>query len=225
MGYRGKLAERERARELRAQSWTLAAIARELSVSKASVSVWVRDVDFVPRPRNRGHPAGPTHPMRLKKEAELACCREEAEEWLGSLSDRELGMFALGLYAGEGDKTRSLGMANTSPALLLVYVAWLRRAFRIDETRLRVRLYLHDGLDLGEAVEFWSSVLDIPQSEFGKPYRAAADPSIRSAKHPYGCASVRYSSSLLLRRVLARIEAVTSRFAIRDSSVGRATDC
>lgn len=105
MGYRGKLEERERARELRAQSWTLEAIADELGVSKSAVSLWVRDVDFVPRPRNRGHPAGPKHPMRLKKEAEIERCRVEADEWVGLMSERDLAMFCLGLYAGEGSKT------------------------------------------------------------------------------------------------------------------------
>src|SRR5438477_12781360 len=54
MGYRGKLAEREEARLLRAQSWTLADIAAWLHVSKSSVSVWVRDVEFVPSPRRMG---------------------------------------------------------------------------------------------------------------------------------------------------------------------------
>lgn len=33
---------------------------------------------------------------------------------------------------------------------------WLRRFFEIDESRLRVQLYLHQGLDLAEAVTFWS---------------------------------------------------------------------
>jgi hypothetical protein len=36
MGYRGKVAERERARELRAQAWTLKEIASELGVSRSS---------------------------------------------------------------------------------------------------------------------------------------------------------------------------------------------
>jgi transcriptional regulator with XRE-family HTH domain len=48
MGYGGKSVERERARELRAQSWTLQEIADELGVAKGSVSVWVRDVEFTP---------------------------------------------------------------------------------------------------------------------------------------------------------------------------------
>jgi transcriptional regulator with XRE-family HTH domain len=45
MGYRGKVAEQERARELRAEAWALVEIANELGVSKSSVSLWVRDVE------------------------------------------------------------------------------------------------------------------------------------------------------------------------------------
>jgi len=51
MGYAGKVAERGRARALRSEAWTIAAIAAELGVSKGSVSAWVRDVAFEPRPR------------------------------------------------------------------------------------------------------------------------------------------------------------------------------
>ena len=214
MGYRGKLSERERARQLRAESWTLLAIAEELGVSKSSVSTWVRDVDFVPRPRNRGHPAGPQHPMRLKKEAEIARCRAQAEAWVGDLSDRDLTMFVLGLYAGEGNKTSDLGMANTNPAYLLAFLTWLRRTFPIDESRLRVTLYLHEGLDLEAANLFWSDLLAIPLEQFTKPYRAAADASVRHSKHELGCPAVRYRSSLLLRRVMAMVEAITSRVAL-----------
>ena len=97
MGYGGKYVERARARELRAQAWTLNEIAAELGVAKASVSVWVRDVDFTPGPRNRGHPAGPFHPMRLKKEAEIARCAYQAVNWVEGMTERELTMFALGL--------------------------------------------------------------------------------------------------------------------------------
>lgn len=46
MGNRGKIAEQERARELRAQAWTLNEIVAELGVSKSSVSLWVRGVAF-----------------------------------------------------------------------------------------------------------------------------------------------------------------------------------
>jgi hypothetical protein len=212
MGYGGKYIEQARARELRAQAWTLTEIASELGVSKSSVSVWVRDVDFTPRPRTRGHPAGPKHPMRLKKDAEIEQCRRDAQAWVGELTEREITMFVLGLYAGEGNKTGgAVGMANTNPTYLKVFLTWLRATFDVDESRLRGALYLHEGLDLAAAIRFWSHLLDIPSSQFTKPYRAVPDPSIRSSKHLNGCPTIRYSSSLILRRVMAMIEAVSWR--------------
>jgi transcriptional regulator with XRE-family HTH domain len=59
MGYRGKDTEQERARELRSEGWTMPEIAAELGVSKGSVSLWTRDVEFEPQrgraaPRRRG---------------------------------------------------------------------------------------------------------------------------------------------------------------------------
>jgi transcriptional regulator with XRE-family HTH domain len=213
MGYRGKVEERERARELRARSWTLKEIAVELGVSKGTVSTWVRDVEFEPRPRSRGHPAGPKHPMRLKKEAELERCRIEAEQWQTTLTERDLEMFVLGLYAGEGSKTDGeVAMANTNPAYLRMFLRWLRTRFDIDEQRLRAILYLHEGLDLEQATRHWSEVLDIPADQFTKPYRAVADSSIRSRKHVNGCATARYASTLIHRRVMAMIVAISCRF-------------
>ena len=226
MGYGGKYVERARARALRAQSWTLNEIASELGVAKSTVSVWVRDVDFVPRPRNRGHPAGPSHPMRLKKEAEIERCREEADALIAELSDRDLTMFALALYAGEGSKRDgSLVFANSDPILMRIFAIWLRRQFAIDESRLRMKLYLHADLDLDASIGFWHEVTGIPRSQFNKPYRAVVDATMRHNRHVHGCASLVCHSTLVHRRVMAMIAAVTSRFPVRGSSAGRAVDC
>ena len=116
MGYGGKFVERERARELRAQSWTLQEIADELGVAKGSVSVWVRDVVFVPKPRNRGHAGQKPHPLRVRKLEEIERCRAEADVLFVRLTPRERDLFALGLYAGEGEKSgERVSMANTNP--------------------------------------------------------------------------------------------------------------
>jgi predicted transcriptional regulator len=45
VGYRGKTAEQERARDLRAEGWTYNEIAAELGVAKSSVSLWCRDIE------------------------------------------------------------------------------------------------------------------------------------------------------------------------------------
>lgn len=67
MGYRGKVREQQRARELRARGWTLARIADELGVAKSSVSAWVRDVEFVPGSRTAARRRAPNALQRRKQ--------------------------------------------------------------------------------------------------------------------------------------------------------------
>jgi hypothetical protein len=215
MGYAGKVTEQRRARELRAQSWTLQDIATELGVSKSSVSLWVRDVEFVPRPRNRGHHSMKPHPLHVAKLAEIERCREEGRTRIGQLSEREFLVLGLALYAGEGGKTNGeVRFANTDPRMIFVFVSWLRHFFDIDERRLRVRLYLHQDLDLHAAIEFWSQLTGIPPGQFGKPYRAVADSTLRRNRHIHGCPGICYCCTMIHRRVMGMIEAVLSPTAI-----------
>jgi hypothetical protein len=217
MGYSGKVAEQRRARELRADAWTLQAIATELGVSKSSVSVWVRDVEFVkhPRRRTRGHRGDTPHPAHLAKLAQIERLDREAADEVGKLSDREFLLFGVALYLGEGFKRDGqVGMANTDPEVLRTFVVWLRRFFTVDESRLRVRLYLHEGLDLDAAEQFWSDLLDIPCCQFRKAYRAAADPTRRRSKHVRGCPAVVYCCSTTSRRVMGLVRALSSKAAL-----------
>ena len=45
--------------------------------------------------------------------------------------------------------------ANSDPRMVAFFCSWLRHFFQVDESRLRVRLYLHQGLDLAAAIAFW----------------------------------------------------------------------
>jgi hypothetical protein len=92
--------------------------------------------------------------------------------------------------------------------MVVVFCAWLRHFFEVDEERLRLALYLHEGLDLEGAIAYWSELTKIPQCQFTKPYRAVPDPSIRQARHIYGCISVRYSCSRTHRAVMGLVQAL-----------------
>jgi hypothetical protein len=72
------------------------------------------------------------------------------------------------------------------------------------------RLYLHAGLHLHEAERFWADLTGIPVAQFEKPYRARPDSSIRSRKHPLGCATVDYSCSTTHRSIMGMIDALLS---------------
>ena len=81
MGYRGKVEEQHRARDLRARSWTLQEIAGELGVAKSSVSLWVRDVEFEPRPRQPSKDRKP-HPWIARKQRRSNA--SDSRAWPGS---------------------------------------------------------------------------------------------------------------------------------------------
>lgn len=210
MGYRGKTAEREQARQLRAEAWTLREICDELGVSKASVSVWVRDVDFEPQPRRTARRRAP-NALQRRKAAEIEELLAEGRHRIGALAEKEFLVAGAALYAGEGAKTDGVvKFANSDPRMIVFFAAWLRHFFVVDESRLRLALYLHQGLDLESAVAFWSRLTAIPAAQFTKPYRAVPDPSIRRAKHPEGCASVVYACSRTHRGVMGLVGALLS---------------
>jgi transcriptional regulator with XRE-family HTH domain len=210
MGYRGKVAEQERARQRRARGLTLQAIATELGVARSSVSLWVRDVRFEPSPRQRPTCAAP-HPLHGAKLAEIEALDREGEARLGVLSEDAFLAAGAALYAGEGGKTDGeVNFANTDPGMVRFFCAWFRRFFEPDEARLRVRVYLHESLDLEAATAHRSTVTGVSPSQFMKPYRPPADPTIRRTKHQHGCVHVRYCSTTAHRQVMGVIRALLS---------------
>jgi hypothetical protein len=210
MGYRGKVAQQEQARLLRADGMTMPEIAQRLCVSKSSVSLWTRHVDFVPRPRMSARQRGP-NALQRRKQAEIDELLAEGVKRVGRLSEREFLVAGLALYAGEGSKgDGAVRVANTNPRIIAFFCSWLRHFYSIDESRLRVRLYLHEGLDLKEAIRYWSQITAIPAGQFGKAYRAVPDPSIRRAKHVHGVVGVSYSCSRTHRSIMGMVHALFS---------------
>jgi hypothetical protein len=188
-------------------------------VAKSSVSLWCRDVPvgeavWSARARaNRNEGARNRAPNRLQlaKRQQIEDCRQMASQLIGAMSDRDLLIAGTALYAGEGGKREhSVTFSNSDPRMVALFMRWFRRFFGIEEARLRMRLYLHEGLDLEAATTMWSQVSGIPAEQFSQPYRAFADPSIRITKHVHGCATVVYNSTVVHRLVMGMVDAVLS---------------
>ena len=193
---------------MRAEAYTLLEIADALGVSKSSVSLWVRDVEFTPKPRRTGRRRGPNK-LQVAKQAEIDAMLEEGRQRIGQLSDDACLSAGAALYAGEGAKTDgSVKFANSDPRMMAFFCGWFRRFFDIDESRLRLQIYLHQGLDLEAATAFWCELTGIPSSQVCAPYRAKPDSSIRRVKHPMGCAYVSYSCSRTHRAVMGLVHAL-----------------
>jgi hypothetical protein len=166
-------------------------------------------VEFTPIPRVTVGRRRAPNALERRKQAEIERLVEEGRARIGRLSEREFLVAGVALYAGEGAKRDgAVKFANTNPRMVAFYCSWLRRFFAVDEARLRVRLYLHEGLDLAAAVAFWSELTGIPPEQFQKPYRAVPDPTIRHTKHVHGCVSIDYSCSTTHRSIMGLISAL-----------------
>ena len=88
--------------------------------------------------------ASASHPQRAVRLAQIEELRALGVDRIGELSCKEHLVAGVALYAGEGGKTDGVvKFANSDPRMILLFVTWLRGFFAIDESRLRLRLYLH----------------------------------------------------------------------------------
>ena len=110
------------------------------------------------------------------------------------------------LYWAEGtkhEKAAGLTFSNTDPRLIQLYISMLRNCFEIDEKKLRVRLHLHYYHNKRETRRYWSRLLAVPESQFGKLYIKKRSKTRKFRKNFKGICIVIYHGTGLLKEVLA----------------------
>jgi hypothetical protein len=114
------------------------------------------------------------------------------------------------LYWAEGYKTeKSAGIdfANSDPAMVSIFLRFLRETFNLDESRFRILLYSHNSKKIPTQIQFWSDLLKIPKKNFSKPYIAKNKQGLeKKPKMPYGLVHLRYADKKLLWYILDLIE-------------------
>jgi len=171
------------ARHLRKQGISIKKIAKQISVSVSSVSVWCRDISFTEEEKKKmfrdGYIAGSRarfEAIERRKEAkrkEIVKLHQMSKKEVGTLTQRELFLVGIALYWGEGFKKDSLvGLANTSPSIIRFYIRWLQSCFQITKKELIVRITINCEREKEtERIErYWSEQLNIPRNQFSKCY-------------------------------------------------------
>lgn len=112
------------------------------------------------------------------------------------------GMLAM-LYWAEGRKGWSgMRFANSDPNLSILYLDLLRKCFPIDESKLRVELYVHHYHQIHKARLFWSNLLSIPLKQFNKVYLKKRGEKKRFRKNVAGICFIYYGDSKLRKELL-----------------------
>lgn len=192
-----KRQERDAARELRKTGMSLNDIVRTLGVSKASVSVWVRDIQLSENQRSkltiRGFSVDAIEKRRTNRIANtLARHRiviDRAKEDIDTLSEHELLLVGAALYWGEGNKSNkgAAGVANSDPYVIRLMMRFFLEICHVPAERFRGHIHTFSHLNAADAETYWSDISGIPITQFYKTY---SKPSIASKGKkdslPYG---------------------------------------
>jgi len=115
------------------------------------------------------------------------------------------------LYWCEGAKypsSNELNFVNSDVNLTLFFITLLRKAFILDESKFSLRLQIHSDQNYQELTKFWSSILNISESQFKKPTITTK----RYGKHRsdyQGTCSLRYQDYRIQLKLIGLYEAVS----------------
>jgi hypothetical protein len=169
-----KTAERNRARILRREhGLSVREITRVLGVSKASVSLWVRDIELtheqLARLRDRNLAYNPQR-NGAATQARRALERRRAFQRQGREAARRSDPLRLAgcmLYWAEGSRNRNaIHFVNSDPSMIAFFGRFVRVCFSVPDERFRIRCNLFaDHLERQRAIEqFWLDLLGLPSS-------------------------------------------------------------
>jgi hypothetical protein len=169
-----KTAERRQARELRRKEGrSVREIADLVGVSRATVSLWVRDIELTAEQHAALLARNPAYNgQRVGAQAKIAkyrALRHGYQQKGRALARRGDPIFAAGcmLYWAEGTKARNqLRLSNSDPELVRFFVNFLRTYFDVSDENLRITCHLFaDHLQRQREVEgFWLKTLRLPES-------------------------------------------------------------
>lgn len=173
-----KFEKKRQAQNLRRKGFSIKEIAILLSVSKSSVSLWVREISLTTKQRNRlkarmikaGHKGRMigAEKNRKNKEEKIAHYKDEGKKIMNSLSKRDLLMVGLGLYWGEGSKSGQLSFTNSDPKMIVFMSNWFKKVMGISKPEFMPRIFINKIHKEREKkiFQFWSKLLNIPEAQF-----------------------------------------------------------
>jgi hypothetical protein len=218
-----KSLQRLQALKLRRQGKSIKKIAQQLDVSRASASTWCRDITLTTAQRERltrnqikaGHKGRMigAEMNRLKKMEDVKRQEQYAREMIGKLSDRDILLLGTALYWGEGVKASNsaLAVVNSDPAVILFASRWFSQ-LGVSQDMLHPAIYISESHRHRRRalLQFWATILKIPESQFAKPVFLRGRPKKIYENHNsyYGVLALRVRRGASMKyRILGLIKA------------------
>lgn len=144
---------------------------------------------------------------KRKKDTEQAALEKRIANEIRSYPIKNVGFLKSilsALYWAEGTKTHRspIVFTNTDPKLAKLFITILRKCYKIDERKLRIRLHLHHYHSIKKAQNFWSELLAVPLSQFGKIYIKKRSLTKKFRENFMGICFIKYYDNMLQKEVM-----------------------
>ncbi len=217
--------EKDKAIKMRLKGMSYSQIKSKLKVSKGSLSLWLARYPLSPEKIKELRDFSPKrienfrNTMARKRQAKLDVAFEKVSMEIKNISDRDLFILGFALYWAEGYKTKrhTLGLANTDPSMLKIYLKWLT-LIGVPIKKLRFKLHLYRDMSEKKMTSFWAKALKVKVNQFRRPYIKASLLSGLTYKSGfgYGTCNVMLDDTETTDYVLMGIKYIVGKIADSD---------
>lgn len=175
-----KLADRQKAIELRKKGKSYSEILSEVHVSQSSLSSWLKNILLTEEQMNllllkkkAGQKRGGLVKKKFRKFEEKQIIDTAGNE-IKELSSREFWLLGIIAYWCEGSKQKEWNVsqgvifANSDPFLIKLFANWVKKFCLVEDKDIKYNLYIHETGNTTTALDYWSKILNIHVKDFGK---------------------------------------------------------
>lgn len=145
-------------KNLRKEGFSIPEISRKCIIPKSTVSRYIKGVDILPQYYQRWLDRRNSSEIISKQNWKNA--RQEVDEIIDSLNEKDLTMIGSLLYWAEGSK-KDFSFSNTDPRMIRVFIYVLKKSFKVNVDDLKVSLRIYEDLDKKACLSYWSEVTGV----------------------------------------------------------------
>jgi len=220
-----KLIEKEKARALRKKGYSINQIVKEVGLTKASVSVWVRDIILTKTQKKkiseRGRSVESIEKRRvnrlLNEKNKRQMVIDNAKKDFNDISLEQLKLIGIVLYLGEGGKTKRgmVRLANSDPIVIKMMMKFFREICKVSNDKFRASIHTFAHADIEKTEKYWSKISKIPRSQFFKTYIKASSASLQKRNTlPFGTFDIYVCDTKLFLTIMGWI------YRIKELTIG-----
>lgn len=195
---------RQLARSLRNGGYSYAEIQKFVSVPKATLNLWLRDIKLsepqlarLRKKRDEAIKAGTEIRSQNVRKA-IERIQNSAAKEIGKISKRELWLMGVMLYwknRNQGDVKRGVRFVSGDPDLLNLFLKWLKEIGQLQDEEILFDILAKRPKDKEKVIHFWSGITGFSRGNFPRVYR-------HNNSSENGLLQIRVKASSMLARQL-----------------------